>query len=145
MHIIECNVRELLPSNWTDTIWTSHLTIGITRDIENGIGIKRPLTVAELDPTNGKKFLDSCARLGFNIKHAKYLIDLGHHRFAAALNTRTETIKIEVVPFDDTFKVKHFDLQQNLAIWLGGGGVGKPLSKEIMDFLHQDLPAPEGK
>ena len=136
--MFECNIRELLPSEWTQDVWSYYKTDQIAADIISGVGILTPLTVAELDHSRSSTqfFLNAAERLGFNTKHSKYLIDLGHHRFAAALKTKTEKVKITVVPFDHKFEMKRFDMQESLTFWLSQKRA--PIPVELVQFLHSE-------
>ncbi len=138
--MLTCNIRELVPTSWPENIWTCDLTQAIAKDIRAGIGILRPLTVWDLDTAPGvskANILHLAQRLGFNTANGRYAIDLGNHRFAAALLTRTETIKIEIIPENEGSQTIKFNVQEILANWKASSKA-QPLLPGVPEFLFAE-------
>lgn len=94
--ITTCHIDQLLPTDGVLEEFKEHfLTNSILRELQAGGYIRRPLEVSILENSG---IINLYQRLGFSTDGIRYVIHVGHHRWAAAKLAGLQEMKIEVVP-----------------------------------------------
>lgn len=98
--MIFCPIDQLLPTDGLLEEFAEHqLTQSILKELKDGGRIRRALEVSLLSDHSGHESLSaSYRRLGFSVDGPRYIIHLGHHRWAAAKLAGVTELAVEVVP-----------------------------------------------